>query len=517
MGSSMAFYPTVRDLLDQTAAKYPEKTGIRDPANDAELTFGEWDERVTRVANSLLDHDLTPGDRLSIVLKDSIEFPTLVFAAAEAGLICNPIDYRASPGRLEYILDHSGSNGLVYDASTADTVGAVDDADLPDLLAGPSHPDIANGPEFASFVQGSAISPQVQVGEADTALLLYTSGTTGRPKGVQHTHRNVVQADLLMLPYNRLRPGDVSLALGPLYHVGPLLCNFMPALHVGATNVVQRDFDPGATLDYIEYEGVSALWGVPTHFNELIDHDSVADRDLTNVRMIQYSGDVMPREVVRECREEFQGVDFVNAYGATEFIPACLIHPENHDDHLGSIGRSIPNTATRVVDPDDPDPDDVVEQGETGEILVRTPTAMEGYWRDPERTAEAFVDDWYCTGDLARRDEEGFIYFIDRKDDMIVSGGENIYPAEVEDVLHEHPDVHAAAIIGTPHEKWGEAVTAFVVSADPDLSEDDLDAFCTDHDGLEAFKRPRRYRFLEELPKTETGKISRTDLETFEP
>jgi fatty-acyl-CoA synthase len=510
----MGFYPTVRDLLGQSAAKYPEETGIRDPATDEELTFGEWDERVTRVANSLLGRGLAPGDRLSIATKDSVAFPTLVFAAAAAGLVCNPIDYRASPGRLQYILDHSGSGGLVYDASTADTVGAVDDDDLPDLLVGPPHPDVADGPGYESLPQGSAVPPETGVAEDDTALLLYTSGTTGRPKGVQHTHRNVVEADLLMLPYNRLRPGDVSLALGPLYHVGPLLCNFVPALHVGATNVIQRDFDPGTTLDYVEHEGVSAIWGVPTHFNELIDHETVDDRDLTTVRMIQYSGDTMPREVVRECREQFQGVDFINAYGTTEVIPACLVHPEDHDDHLGSIGKSVPNTETRLVDPDDPRPENVVERGETGEILVRTPTAMEGYWRDPERTADAFVDDWYRTGDLARRDGDGFVYFVDRKDDMIVSGGENIYPAEVENALHEHPGIHAAAVTGTPHERWNEVATAFVVADDEDLTAEDIEAYCKDHAGLDDFKRPRRYRFLDELPKTESGKISRADLES---
>jgi fatty-acyl-CoA synthase len=511
----MAFHPTVRDLLAQTAAKYPGKVGIRDPSNDEELTFREWDELVTRVANSLLDKGLVPGDRVSVMMKDSIEFPTLMFATAEAGFVFNPVDYRASPGRLAYVLDHTDSSALVYDATTADTVSRLDDADLPELLVGSVHPEVPNGPEYESLVQGSSVPPETGVAEDDTAMLLYTSGTTGRPKGVEHTHRNVVEANLIAVPYNRLRPGDTALALGPLYHVGPLLANFLPALHMGATNVIQRDFDPKATLDYIEYEGVSALWGVPTHFNELLGQDSVGERDLTNVRMIQYSGDTMPREVVRQCRDQFRGVDFVNAYGTTEVILACFIHPEDHDDHLGSIGMSIPNTETRLVDPDDPRPDTAVDRGEVGEILVRTPTLMKGYWKDPEKTAAAVVDDWYRTGDLARRDEDGFIYFIDRKDDMIISGGENIYPAEVENALHEHPGIHAAAVIGTPHEKWREVVTAFVVADDPELTGEDLETYCKDHPDLDDFKRPRRYEFLDELPKTQSGKISRTDLDEY--
>lgn len=512
----MPFQPTVRDLLEQTAAKYPDKTGILDPENDDELTFGEWEELVTRVANSLLDVGLVPGDRLSVMMKDSIAFPTLTFAAAEAGLVFNPIDYRASSGRLQYILDHTGASGLVYDADTAETVAQLSTDELPSTVVGPDHPEVSATVEYEALTETSAVSPEIQVDEDDIAMLLYTSGTTGRPKGVKHTHRNVVTANLIAIPYNRLRPNDVSLALGPLYHVGPLLANFLPALHMGATNVIQRDFDPGTTLDYVEHEGVSALWGVPTHFNEIIGHESVDGRDLTGVRMIQYSGDNMPMEVVKKCREHFQGVDFVNAYGTTEIILACFIHPEDHDDRLGSIGMSIPNTETRLVDPDDPRPETAVPRGEVGEILVRTPTCMDGYWKDPERTADAIVDGWYRTGDLARRDEDGFVYFIDRKDDMIISGGENIYPAEVENALHEHPAIHSVAVVGTPHEKWNEVVTAFVVADDDALSADDVDEFCRDHSDLDDFKRPRRYRFLEELPKTQSGKISRTSLEEFE-
>jgi len=505
------FHPTVRDVLSQTAAKYPDRDGVVDPAAGESLTFGDWDGRVSCVANGLLNAGLTPGDRLAVVMKDCIELPTLVFAAAEAGIVLTPVDYRSSVGRLEYVLDHSGAAALVYDNYVTETVADVDDDDRPDVLFGPDTSGLDPRP-VDTLYEGSAISPEVPVDDDETALLLYTSGTTGRPKGVLHTHRNVVEANLIAVPYNRLRPDDVSLALGPLYHVGPLLANFLPALHMGATNVVQRDFDPETTLDYIEDLGVSAMWGVPTHFNDIINHGSVAGRDISSVRMIQYSGDAMPREVVVECREQFEDVDFVNAYGTTEIILACFIHPEHHDDHLGSIGRAIPNTETRLIDPENPVPSAAVDRGETGEILVRTPTLMEGYWQDPERTDEAVVDGWYRTGDLARRDEDGFVYFIDRKDNMIVSGGENIYPAEVEDVVHEHPAVAAVAVTGTSHEKWGQAVTAFVVPDGDSLTEDDLEEYCLSHPDLDDFKRPRRYRFVDELPKTESGKIARADL-----
>ena len=505
------FHVTVRDILSQSAAKYPRKKGIVDPATNKSLIFEEWDQRASQMANSLLNTGLKPGDRLAVMMKDCIELPTLVFAAAEAGIVIIPTDYRASIGRLQYILEHSGAVALAYDDHAADIVTGLGTDDRPDLLVGP---DI-KGSDSRSvdlLYDGSTVSPEIQVTENDTAILLYTSGTTGRPKGVQHTHRNIVDADLIAVPYNRLRPNDVSLALGPLYHVGPLLANFMPALHMGATNVIQCDFDAETTLDYIEKEGVTALWGVPTHFSDLITYDSIADRDVSGIRMIQYSGDTMPQEVVKECREYFEDIDFINAYGTTEIILACFIHPEDHDDHLGSIGRSTPNTETRLVDPKNPRPSATVEQGDSGEILVKTPTLMDGYWQNPERTEEAVVDGWYRTGDLAWRDEEGFIYFIGRKDHMIISGGENIYPTEVENVLYEHPDVTAVAVKGINHQKWGQTVVAFVVRVNRSLTEEDLDRHCRTHDNLDDFKRPRWYQFLDKLPMTESGKISRKDL-----
>ena len=504
--------PTVRDLLSQAAASRPDELGVVDPAADETLTFAEWDERVTWTANSLLNAGFEPGDHVSVMVKDSLEFVILLFGGLEVGLVVTPVSYRAPPDRLEYVLDHSDADGIAVDESCADTVAELPAEALPEVRITVGDVDLSESLPYASLTDGSARSPGVRVTEADPALLLYTSGTTGDPKGVQHVHRNIVEANLMAIPYNRLRPSDTSVALGPLYHVGPLLANFMPALHVGATNLIQRDFDPIQTLDYIEDEGVTALWGVPTHFNEILSTGTIEDRDTEDVRMIQYSGSAMPEEVVTRCREQFPGVDFVNAYGTTEIILAAFLHPESHDDHLGSIGRAIPNTEVRLVDPENPVLNETVEKGEEGEILVDTPTCMDGYWKAPEKTERAMIDGWYRTGDLGRRDEEGFLYFVDRKDNMIISGGENIYPAEVEDVLHEHPDVRTGAVIGSPDPEWGQVVTAFVVPATDALSEAGLEEFFLASSSIEDFKRPRRYEFRDALPQTNSGKISRQDL-----
>jgi long-chain acyl-CoA synthetase len=502
-------HPTVRELLSQCAASHPGETALRDPLVDTSLTYAEWDELVTCVANGLLDAGLSPGDHLSVMMKDSIEQVTLLFAALEIGVTVNPISFRAPAGRLSYILDHAESDALVYDTASTET---VEDVTVPPLTIATKDGIADTDRTFDDLTDASSKSPHIHVTQDDTALLLYTSGTTGKPKGVEHTHRNVVEADLMCLPYNRLRPTDVNIALGPLYHVGPLLANFMPALHVAATNVIQQDFNPKLTLEYIEREGITAMWGVPTHFNTILNEKSIDDRDTSSVRMIQYSGSAMPPEVVRQCREHFPGVDFVNAYGTTEIVFATIIYPEYHDDHLGSIGRAVPNAEVRLVDPDDPFPENTVSKGTIGEILVKTPTLMKGYWRAPEKTEQAVIDDWYRTGDLARRNEDGFIYFVDRKDSMIVSGGENIYPAEVENVLHEHEEVASIAIVGSPNKEWGEVVTAFVVPSNENVTQKSLESYFLESDDIEDFKRPRKYVFMNELPKTESGKISRQTL-----
>ncbi len=511
--------PTTADMLGDTAARFPDRPALRDPERNETVSFSELDERARRVASGLLDVGVAPGDHLSVLLADSIEFVELLFAAAHAGLVFNPISYRVAPKRLRYVLEHAESDGLVVDEECIGMVNAMDAETLPDTLGGVGvdadsidfryerlDGDAETGPRGTENGVGPAVD------ESDPALLLYTSGTTGQPKGVLHSHRTVVNAAVVSLPYNRLRPTDVNAALGPFYHVGPLLCSVLPALNVGACNVVQHGFEPGTTLDRIESESITSMWAVPTHVRALFDDESIDDRDVDHVRMIQYSGAKMPPAVLHRARTHVEDCDFVNAYGTTEIVFGTLIHPEFHDEKLGSIGQAAPNAAVRVVDPENPLPDATVDAGTVGELLVDASTRMLEYWRDPETTDEALVNGWYRTGDLGRRDDDGFVYFVGRKDDMIVTGGENVYPSEVEDILHDHPDVASGAVLGVPDDEWGEVVTAFVVPADEDLSNEDLEEFFLDSAAIEPFKRPRRYVFRETLPKTDSDKIDRRAL-----
>ncbi|ELY92103.1 long-chain-fatty-acid--CoA ligase [Natrialba hulunbeirensis JCM 10989] len=511
--------PTGSDVLSQAAAKYPDQTAIRDPDRDVTRSFADLDDGAKRVAVGLRELGFEPGDHLTAILVDSVEFLELMFACAHAGLVFNPISSRMAPERLAYVLDHAESAGLVFDTHCQGTVAEVAAEDRPSTLIGvrtddslADHAYSSLGQDAAPEVLESGREYHVSIDESDPALLLYTSGTTGQPKGVLHTHRNVVEATYASLPYNRFRPTDVNLALGPMYHVGPLLCNILPGLSMGATTVVQQEFDPGTTLEWIESEGITAMWGVPTHYRALVDDESISGRDISHLRMLQYSGAAMPEVVARRCREHVPGCEFVNAYGTTEIVFGTVLFPEFHDDKLGSIGRAVPKAEVRVVDPENPEPDAVLPSNEVGELLVKTPSCMREYWRNPEATADAIVDGWYRTGDLGRRDEDDFLYFVDRKDDMIVSGGENIYPAEVEDVLHDHSDVTAGAVVGVPDEEWGAVVTAFVVPGDESLTADKLESHFTASDAIESYKRPRRYEFRDELPMTQSDKIDRQAL-----
>ncbi|USZ73650.1 class I adenylate-forming enzyme family protein [Natronosalvus halobius] len=511
----MAF-PIISDILTQAAERHPERTAVRDPQRGEKRSFAELDERARELAAGLNEAGLNPGDHLTVMLVDSIEFLECMFASAHAGLVFNPISYRMAPERLAYVLEHAESTALVFDTHCIDTVTKLNATDRPAVEIGVRIDEPLANRSYELLLEESpgrfVDDSPVAINESDPALLLYTSGTTGRPKGVLHSHRSAIEAALAPMPFSRFRPTDVTLALGPMYHVGPLLCNILPGLVVGASVIIQREFDPRRTLEWVESEAITAIWGVPTHYRALIDEESIDDRDVTHLRMLQYSGSAMPEPVARRCREYIPECDFVNAYGTTEIVFGTVLFPEYHDKKLGSIGQAVPKATVRVVDPENPAPDTTVPTGEVGELLVQTPTCMLEYWNDPEKTDEAIIEGWYRTGDLGRQDEDGFLYFVDRKDDMIVSGGENIYPAEVENVLHDHPDVTAGIVVGIPDEQWGEIVTAFVVPTDNSLTEDDLEDYFTNSGVLEDYKRPRQYEFRDELPMTQSDKIDRQTL-----
>ena len=358
------------------------------------------------------------------------------------------------------------------------------------------------------------------------SALVYTSGTTGRPKGVIHSHGNDVAIAMNCVMEYGLSQRDTALHIAPLYHVGGMQAYFIPHVMVGATNVILGKYDPLTTLETIQAERVTTLFAVPTQLQEMLFHPRFAEFDVSSLRMITTGGAAMSaammERVIRElCPNVFNG------YGMTEASLALLLHPEEAITHLGSCGkptlitdcRIVPHVPGRdvapgaTVEPEElREPVETVKPGEVGQLVVRGPQTMLGYWNDPIETEKKIKDGWFYTGDLFSRDAEGFYNFHGRVDDMIVSGGENLYPREVEEVLYRCPGVKEATVIGLPDAQWGNVVTAFIVKGSPDLTAEAVDDFCRASEDLAAFKRPRRIFFLDTMPTNPSGKVLKHEL-----
>jgi acyl-CoA synthetase (AMP-forming)/AMP-acid ligase II len=512
-------HPTVADTLELSAEKYPTRDAVVYPRKDQRWTFREFDDRANRLANALADRGVEKGDRVSTLLFNGSEIVLTVYACAKLGAVFNPLNYRLPAGEVEYILDDAESRLLVFEEATREqTERARERLDTVEeylYVDGRSSP--GRGEETPAFAadfydllsSGSPARPDVTVDEDDVYAFIYTSGTTGRPKGVVHEHRSMVEHSLVCLAESGIDKNAVGLSCLPLYHCAELHANLFPRVHVGATSVIHHEFDPGAVLRAIEDHGITQLFAAPTAWNALAGAAEEVDADTSSLEIGFYGAAPMPARVLERCREQFCE-DYLQAYGMTEIGPCGTFqHPDEQVPKQGSAGLPALNHDLRIVEPD-ADPDQRVERGDVGEILFAGPCTMREYWNRPEATAESLREAdgkrWYYSGDLGYRDEDGYLFVVDRKDDMIISGGENIYPTEVEDVLFSHPDVVEAAVVGEPDEEWGERVVAYVVG---ETTGDELDEFVLGSDDLADFKRPREYVFVDELPKNPSGKVQK--------
>ncbi|UCH06466.1 MAG: long-chain-fatty-acid--CoA ligase [Deltaproteobacteria bacterium] len=505
------FQPNVGDLLDINAERSPHRVALIDPDKHVSLIWSEWKTRVIRFVNSLMEHGIKKGDRVAVILRDEIELPSSFFATSKIGGIFVPLNYRLSPEELRYILDDCAAKVVIFDEEEREAIERIRDKlkyVQTYIYTGEEKPGYAQS--FKELTEkGKEIDVKRAASEEDIAMIMYTSGTTGRPKGTVHTHRGVLCASEAWTRPARITPLDRSIALGPLYHIGPLLSNFLPTLCMGGSNVIERQFDAISTLRWVEDFGITVMWATPTHLNMITSLENIKEFNLTNLRAIQYSGAPLSSGLFYKIRDIFGNIDLVNAYGMTELDSVSAIYPEEHDQHLGSVGRALPKTFVRIVEPNTGNPDTEVNKGHVGEIIVRSPCVMKEYWHLPEKTKEVKKGEWYFTGDLGRMDEDGYLYFVEREDDMIISGGENIYPLEVENLLSKHKKVQNVAVIGTPHDTWGEVVTAVIVKADETLTEEEIDEYCVESDELARYKRPKRCIFVDELPTTSSGKVDK--------
>ena len=438
-----------------------------------------------------------------------------VYACAKLGAVFTPLNYRLPVGDVEFILDDAGADVLLFERGTREVVeDARPNLDVSEYVyVDDDTPDYASD-FYALLEENDPDPPDVVVDETDAYAFIYTSGTTGRPKGVVHEHRDMVEHSLISIAEAGYRRDDVGLSCMPLYHCAELHISLFTRVHLGATSVIHHDFDADAVLNAIDEHDISVLFAAPTGWNALaITYAETPDvYDVSSFRFGLYGAAPMPADVLERCREHLAD-EYMQAYGMTEVGPAAVfLYPEDHDRKPGAAGLPGLNHAVRVVEPD-ADPDAEVPRGDVGEILITGPCTMREYWNRPEETAKGLREadgvEWYYTGDLGVLDEDGYLSVVDRKDDMIVSGGENVYPTRIEDVLYSHPGVADAAVVGESDEEWGERVVTYVVG---DVSAEDLDQYMLDSDDVADFERPREFYFRESLPTTPSGKIKKFEL-----
>jgi fatty-acyl-CoA synthase len=501
-----AMTSTVADLVRRSARRRPTRTALI--FGERRWTYEELDDAVSRVAGRLLELGLVKGERVAALGTNSDAYLLLYLGCARAGLVHVPVNYNLVGAELSYIVNDARSAALFADPALVPAVEA-----LGDELAGITHlGTLRDGIDDKVDVLAWALTGEVpdvsarHVADDDLVQLLYTSGTTAAPKGAMMTHRALVHEYLSCITALDLDAEDVPLHPLPLYHSAQMHVFLLPYLALGATNHVVEKPEPADVLQRVERDGVTSLFAPPTVWIALSEHPDFATRDLSSLTKAYYGASIMPVPVLQRLREALPGVGFYNAFGQSEIGPlATVLRPEEHDARPDSAGRPVLFVEIKVVD----DSGNDVTGGGTGEVLYRSPQLCTGYWDKPDATEEAFAGGWFHSGDLVRIDEEGFIFVVDRVKDVINTGGVLVASREVEEALYTHPAVAEVAVIGTPHEKWIEAITAVVVAREP-ASEDELLAHARDK--LAGFKLPKSVHFVDELPKNPSGKLLKREL-----
>lgn len=496
------------EQLARTARRSPDTVALR--FGDVDRTFAELDERVNRLANALAERGVSYGDRVATLMMNRTEVAETYLAANRLGAICVPVNFRLVPDEIAYILQDSGSKALIVDEGLAPQAGAVRAAlsGLKSCLVVASDPSPAGaGAEAYEEVLAAAApaAPDVDVAEHDAAFIMYTSGTTGRPKGAVLSHFNLLMNTTNMIVGMGIRDDDrVWLSGLPLFHIGGLN-GILPFLLLGGTSVIlpSGQFDADEVVDMIERERITSCYFVPTQWQAICAVPGIAKRDLA-LRRISWGASVAPPSVLQAMADTFPGVPNFNAFGQTEMSSVtCVLRGEDAIAKMGSVGTPIVNVEVRVVDEDMRD----AAQGEVGEIVYRGPTVMQGYWDKPEATAEAFRGGWFHSGDMVRQDDDGFYFVVDRKKDMIISGGENIYCAEVEAAIDAHPKVREVAVIGVPDPKWVETPMAVVAATDPEDPPNASEIIDWCRGRLASYKKPTKVVVVGALPRNASGKV----------
>jgi len=504
----MAFWLNLGQNLKMNAKKFADKPALKD--RNRSYTYAQLNDRVNRLAHGLLALGLSKGDKVAVLLENCLEIVEVYLATAKTGLVIVPINFRLVSGDVEYIVNNSDARALIVND---DFIASVD----------PVRPQLTNLPEDRFFAVGAAGNgyrsyeellenssteePSAEVNPEDPWILIYTSGTTGRPKGVVRSHGSHIAYYLLNAVDFGFNEHDVCLNVMPLCHINSVFFTFT-FLYIGGSAYVHpaRSFQAEEILEIVEREKITFISLIPTHYNLVLQvPESGRQRDLSSIRKLLCSSAPVRKSMKLAIMDFFPGVELYEAYGSTEGGIVTILKPEYQLSKLGSIGfESLGTDVIRILDPNGNE----VPVGEVGELYSRGPMLFDEYYKLPEKTAAAFRDGFFSAGDMARRNADGFYEIVDRKDNMIITGGEHVYPSEVEEVLGSHECVFDCACIGLPDDKWGEKVVAVVCTREmQSIAEEDLIACCRDK--LAGYKRPKEVIFInpDEMPRTPTGKI----------
>ena len=486
--------------LTTTASKTPDQTAIT--IDGLHIGYAQLHGMAAKVAGELREAGIEPGDRVAIILPNVPAFPVVFFGVLLAGGIVVPMNPLLKSGEIDYFFTDSGAKiAFVWPDFVDEAVKGAANAGTRVIECGPT------GPVEGALVAGSPIAEATERADDDTAIILYTSGTTGRPKGAELTHSNVhLNALRSATVIQEIRSDDVVMGCLPLFHVFGLVVGLNASVIAGSTLALIPRFDPGKAIAVIGKERVSVMQGVPTMYAAILHHPDADSLDASSLRTCVSGGSAMPLEVMKGFEDKF-GTMILEGYGLSETSPVASFNMIDKERKPGTIGLAIPGCEMRCVDEFGAE----VPVGEVGEIAIRGDNVMKGYWNKPEATAEAIPDGWFRTGDLATMDEEGYFTIVDRKKDMILRGGMNVYPREVEEVIYTHPDVLEVAVVAIPDELMGENVGAAVALREGSTATpEDIIEFTKER--IAAYKYPRRVWVVPELPKGPTGKILRREV-----
>lgn len=502
MSHGMQLARHARKIGDETAIVY----------GDQQITYGELDRRVNRLARGLVERGVGRGDRVAILMFNRIEVIESYFAVMRLGAIAVPINFRLTAAEAAYVIDDSGARVLITEAALVETArtAIADAAGDPRLIVVNGLADGAEGEAYESVLAEDDSELDIDVPEHDPAFIMYTSGTTGRPKGAVITHFNLLMnSHNCMIVQGIKDRGEVWLSGLPLFHIGGLNGILFYILAGGRIVLMKSgDFSAEDTVATFEREGITSCYFVPTQWKAICDVPNVTER-AASLRRISWGASIAPPSTLQAMAEAFPGVPNFNMFGQTEMSSVtCVLRGEDAVRKMGSVGTAVPNVEAQIVRPDMTE----CAVGEVGEIVYRGPTVMREYWNKPQETDEAFRGGWFHSGDLCVMDDEGFITVVDRVKDMIISGGENIYCAEVEAAIDAHPKVREVAVVGRPDPKWVETPVAYVVPADPGDPPEEADVIAFVKDRIASYKKPSAVVVVDELPRNATGKVQKFKL-----